>query len=530
MSSRFLLLAALGVLLCLPAYGPARAADDAQPLPLTLRSREKVAGVASPGPVYSVSERAAQWDPKHTAVILIDVWDKHWCDGANRRLAAMIPRMDQFVSALRGRGVFVIHAPSDTMKTYEGAPGRMLAQHAPAAPVPAGVEFKWNYCDPKVEGDLPIDDTDGGCDCQPQCKTYNAWKGEHPGIHISPGDAISADGREVWNLLQQRGIDNVIVCGVHANMCILGRPFGIRELRKLGKNVVLVRDLTDTMYNPRKKPFVPHERGTDLLIEHVEKNWCPTITSEQVLALATGGDASAKGQAAAGRDRDPNIVFVLAEDEYDAKKTMPAFASEELEKRFGWKPVLLQSDSKTDLPGTEAIEKADLLVLFMRRRELQENQLKRFKAYFDAGKPVVGVRTASHSFQNWLEFDKLVLGCNYGRHYGTGKEGEQTAITLASKSAADHPILRGISFDGAGWNTNASLYRVTPLFDTATPLLKGKWRTEPEEPVAWTNTHNGGRVFYTSLGHPDDFKDPHFRRLLLNGILWALDKPIPKGE
>ena len=80
---------------------------------------------------------------------------------------------------------------------------------------------------------------------------------------------------------------------------------------------------------------------------------------------------------------------------------------------------------------------------------MPEAQLNRFKAYFDAGKPVVGVRTASHSFQNWLEFDKVVLGCNYGRHYGTGKEGDQTAITLASKYAADHPILRGISFDGA---------------------------------------------------------------------------------
>jgi type 1 glutamine amidotransferase/nicotinamidase-related amidase len=524
MSSRFLLLAALGVLLCLPADQPARAAEDAQALRLTLRSREKVDGVASPGPVYSVTERGAQWDPKHTAVILIDVWDKHWCDGANRRLAAMIPRMDQVVSSLRGRGVFVIHAPSDTMKTYEGTPGRKLAQDAPAAAVPAGVEFKWNYCDPEVEGDLPIDDTDGGCDCQPQCKTYNAWKGEHPGIHIASGDAISADGREVWNLLQQRGIDNVIVCGVHANMCILGRPFGIRELRKLGKNVVLVRDLTDTMYNPRKKPFVPHERGTDRVVEHVEKNWCPTITSEQVLALAT--DSSAKGQAAAGRDRNPNIVFAIAEDEYDAKTTMPEFASEELEKRFGWKPVILQSDSKTDLPDTEAIEKADLLVVFMRRREIPENQLNRFKAYFEAGKPVVGVRTASHAFQNWLEFDHAVLGGNYTNHYGNPPD---VTVRPSSGGLVASPLLRGVVAEGGSWRSHSTLYRNTPLAPTATPLLAGKWDEKPEEPVAWTNTHNGGRVFYTSLGTPDDFKDPHFRRLLLNGILWALDKPIPQS-
>jgi type 1 glutamine amidotransferase len=164
----------------------------------------------------------------------------------------------------------------------------------------------------------------------------------------------------------------------------------------------------------------------------------------------------------------------------------------------------------------------------MRRRELPEAQLQGFKAYFEAGKPVVGVRTASHSFQNWLEFDKVVLGCNYGRHYGTGKDGEKTAITLFSKDAAAHPILRGVVRDGESWQSTASLYRVTPLLEGTTPLLKGRWKTEPEEPVAWTNTHKGGRVFYTSLGHPDDFQDPHFRRLLLNGILWALDKPIPQ--
>src|SRR5437867_10618158 len=282
MSSRFFLLAALGVLTVVPGERAARGADDAAPLRLTLRSREKL-DVAGPSPVYNVTEREAQWDPRHTAVILIDVWDKHWCEGANRRLAAMVPRMNQFVSTLRDRGVLVIHAPSDTMKTYEGTPGRKLAQAAPAAPVAAGLEFKWNYCDEKVEGKLPIDDSDGGCDCQPQCKQSSAWKAEHPGITIAPGDAVSADGREVYNLLQQRGIDNVIVCGVHTNMCVLGRPFGIRQLHKLGKNVALVRDLTDTMYNPRMRPLVPHERGTDLVIEHVAQNWAPTITSAQVL-------------------------------------------------------------------------------------------------------------------------------------------------------------------------------------------------------------------------------------------------------
>jgi type 1 glutamine amidotransferase len=221
-------------------------------------------------------------------------------------------------------------------------------------------------------------------------------------------------------------------------------------------------------------------------------------------------------------------VFVIAEDEYSAKDTLPEFAKTELEGKLHWTPKILQSDSKTDIPGLEAVDRADLLVLFMRRRELPAEQLNHFKKYFEAGKPVVGVRTASHSFQNWLEFDKLVLGCNYGRHYGSGKDGVKTTITPASDDAMSHPILRGIDLKGGAWESAASLYRVTPLLPGTTPLLNGKWQSEKEEPVAWTNLHNGGRVFYTSLGHPDDFKDPRFRKLLTNGILWALDKPVPQ--
>src|SRR4029453_10566840 len=159
---------------------------------LSLRSRE----------ADKVVEKPADWDPRHTAVIIIDVWDKHWCDGANRRVAEMAPRFAAFVSALRERGVFVIHAPSDTMKTYEGPRGRTLAQGAPGAKVPGGTTFKWNYLAPAAEGKLPIDDSDGGCDCQPQGNNHIPWKGEHPAIAIKDGDAVTDNGREVWNLLQ----------------------------------------------------------------------------------------------------------------------------------------------------------------------------------------------------------------------------------------------------------------------------------------------------------------------------------------
>src|SRR6266542_3870658 len=95
------------------------------------------------------------------------------------------------------------------------------------------------------------------------------------------GDAIT-DSAEAYYLLQQRGIDNVIVMGVHANMCVLGRPFSIRRMVGVGKNVVLMRDMTDTMYNHRSRPFVSHFRGTDLVVKHIEKYWCPSVTSSDI--------------------------------------------------------------------------------------------------------------------------------------------------------------------------------------------------------------------------------------------------------
>ena len=100
------------------------------------------------------------------------------------------------------------------------------------------------------------------------------------------GDAIT-DSAEAFYLMRQRGIENVLIMGVHVNMCVLGRPFGIRQLVLQGMNVALARDLTDAMYNSRMPPFVDHFAGTELVIEHIERYWCPTITSDQIVGGET---------------------------------------------------------------------------------------------------------------------------------------------------------------------------------------------------------------------------------------------------
>jgi hypothetical protein len=98
-------------------------------------------------------------------------------------------------------------------------------------------------------------------------------------------DLITDSGQEVYNYLVEHGIKNIVYMGVHTNMCVLGRSFGIRQMTRLGFQSVLVRDLTDTMYNPRMRPMVEHSAGTDLVVRHIERHWCPTTTSA---ALAAG--------------------------------------------------------------------------------------------------------------------------------------------------------------------------------------------------------------------------------------------------
>jgi hypothetical protein len=79
--------------------------------------------------------------------------------------------------------------------------------------------------------------------------------------------------------MESRGLTNVLMTGVHTNYCIVGRSFGIRQMVMLGRPVVLVRDMTDSLYNPKTAPFVSHDRGTELVIEHIEKYWCPSVLS-----------------------------------------------------------------------------------------------------------------------------------------------------------------------------------------------------------------------------------------------------------
>ena len=213
------------------------------------------------------------------ALLICDVWDQHWCHSAAARCAAIAHRMVPVITAARAAGMQIIHAPSECMPFYADFPQRRRMREL-ARITPGPVE---GLVLPVAEPPLPIDDADGGCDDEPPCPQGSPWARQHAAIPIGAEDVISDDGAEIYRLLRQQGRTVLLSMGVHTNMCVLNRSFGIRQMSRWGVRCVLVRDLTDAMYNPRAYPYVAHDRGTNLVIEHIERYWCPTIRSDDLL-------------------------------------------------------------------------------------------------------------------------------------------------------------------------------------------------------------------------------------------------------
>ncbi len=224
------------------------------------------------GPSQSVED----FSPRASAIILCDMWDRHWCRGANERVAKLVEKTGPLLIRARSKGVTIIHAPSETMDFYKDYPQRKAVLDLPPVTPPKQREI--------TAPPIPIDDSDGGCDT-PGDTQHKAWSRQHPGIEIKAADYVTDKGDEVLRVLKHRGIKTLFVMGVHTNMCILNRTFAIKQMTKWGVHCVLIRDLTDAMYDPNDKPHVSHERGTELVVEYIERYWCPTTTSADLMRV-----------------------------------------------------------------------------------------------------------------------------------------------------------------------------------------------------------------------------------------------------
>ncbi|MFN5422709.1 MAG: ThuA domain-containing protein [bacterium] len=500
-------------------------------------SMEKRKAADSGGGVI-ISNEIQQWNANETAIVICDMWDQHWCKGATERVADMATHMNNVISIAREKGVLIVHAPSDCLDAYKDHPARKTVEKLKTK------KFKGLIKDGKLSTEdkavWPIDDSDNGCDCSPECTHGSPWRKQIETLQIKDNDAISDSGEEIAALFEKRKINNVILMGVHTNICVIGRTFGLRSMIKLGKNVVLMRDMTDIMYDPKQSPYVSHYTGNSLFIEYVEQYVCPTIVSS---------DFTKEKQFRFKKDDRKVIGFITAENEYRTNEKFPGFAHELLLNKnvqceYAIGSPLTEGPGIHNIENLQILKDADLMVTCVRRRALEPEKMGLIKEYLNSGKPLLAIRTSSHAFDakgnvsrsgggvvasnvpvadqlaQWPEFDKDILGGNYQGHYGHLQEGTDISIVPGMEN---HPLLKGVA--PKGFVSPSWLYINRPLrSENIQVLLSGSIPGEPAQPVLWINNREKGKVIYTSLGHWDDWKIESFKNLMTNAVDILLKK------
>jgi hypothetical protein len=282
-----------------------------------------------------------------------------------------------------------------------------------------------------------------------------------------------------------------------------------------------------------------------------------TLSADPWLVLE-GGDGAGKGK---------HIVLVSGDEEYRSEEAMPMLAKI-LAKHHGFKCTVLFPIDPADgtinpnvsnIPGLEALEKADLLILFTRFRKLPDHQMKHIVDYVESGRPIIGIRTSTHAFAgggafahyHWQSkewpggFGKQVLGETWVNHHGG--HGSQSTRGILAKDQANHPILRGIK-DGDVWGPSDVYGVKLPLPGDSKPLVLGQVlvgmkfddkplegaKNDPMMPIAWTKTFTGkagkpARIFTSTLGAATDLVAEGSRRLFVNAAYWCsgLEEKIP---
>ena len=278
-------------------------------------------------------------------------------------------------------------------------------------------------------------------------------------------------------------------------------------------------------------------------------------------ANAFAADPWFTSEGASGPGKGKHIVMIAAEEAYRSEESMPMMA--QILSRQGFKcTVLFAIDPadgtinpkiKDNIPGLEQLKTADLLVAFLRWRELPDEQMQHIIDYTESGKPILGIRNATHPFKYvkrpdspYARFDsaskepsggwgRLVLGETWISHYGKNLV-ESTRCDIVTAASA-HPIFKGIR---TGFWIPDDVYGISSaLSGDSTPVLLGQpldaWTSDarpvaekPPQPIAWTKSYTGAtaktaRVFTSTMGHGDAFKIEAFRRMISNACLWCMN-------
>jgi type 1 glutamine amidotransferase len=292
----------------------------------------------------------------------------------------------------------------------------------------------------------------------------------------------------------------------------------------------------------------------------------------QAQVPAVAADPWLEIPAGKGKGGGRHVVLVSGDEEYRSEETLPQLAKI-LAHRHGFRCTVLFAIDKNDgtinpdvldnIPNLQALETADLMVMFLRMRRLPDDQMQHIVNYVESGRPIVALRTATHAFQlppdskfakyTWTNkegweggFGRQVLGETWINHHGD--HGSESTRGIIAPAAEKHPILRGIN-SGDIWGPT-DVYGVRlPLPGDSQPLVLGQVvagmkptdapregkKNDPMMPVAWTKTYAGAqgksaRIFTTTMGASQDFESEGLRRLLVNACYWAvnLEQEIPE--
>lgn len=219
---------------------------------------------------WAANEQTEYWLPKETAIIVVDMWDKHWCPSTTERVAALAPLINATLNNARELGIQIIHAPSECDAYYVNSPSRLWTLALPNVTMP----------NPIPHDDPPKPFDNGDCDV-PGFNEHPVWTKEIDLITIHAEDALieeSDGGQTLWNLIVSRGLKHLVYVGVAENLCIMNRSFAVKAVVSWGMAPAVAREVTDTMYDPSKTPYCSHERSVVLMTEFIEKFWSKTVS------------------------------------------------------------------------------------------------------------------------------------------------------------------------------------------------------------------------------------------------------------
>lgn len=240
-----------------------------------LRSRKHEEG----GNTWSESVDPVTLPVDVSALVIVDVLDTHWCPSAAAQMDALATKVNALATIAREAGMIIVHAPSQTHGFYDEHPARRRIEQLAALTVEGNYPIMATMIREVELPPLPL----SNANCPGGGRSYSASTRQHPAITIEDTDIISGSGHQLYSYLLTSGVDTLFYVGTHANTTLVDRNYGIRQMTEWGMDCVLVRDLTDIMYDSDGDPNMPHDIALQNVIEHLEKHLLTTVTSQELI-------------------------------------------------------------------------------------------------------------------------------------------------------------------------------------------------------------------------------------------------------